>query len=981
MSRPFRVVALSMAVVILTVALGGMLPAPETYAAARPAISNQAVVNLDEPKEKVSGAEKLTELTKEIKKKLEGIENKLGKSDTASEEIVLLRKDEEKLLKLDNKINKEFSETEGKLKKINSVTGLKRQKEFAKTYEEKIAKLKGGLKGIVVSQSPIRNPQFKDKVHKLNNFIATLIPKEKHQPLGSNLPHRNVDYQAGEPVLGASIAPAYMATAPNLAPATLPRTPTPDDLAATIDTSQTAAIKDLADSLDKDPIKMYEFVRNNIIYEPYYGSRKGAQETLWEKGGNDIDQANLLIALYRYADIPTRYVTGIVEVPIDKAMNWVGVEKEEVAAKVFSSAGIPSKAIVSGGRISAIQIEHTWTEAYVNYDNYRGIDLGGEKMWVPLDPSFKQYEYKRPLDVKEIAGIDVNDFMTTDTAVLQQRLNEATMTISNYIAENMPGAKLGDVIGDKKIVKEELGLLPNSMPVGINPVSVTSERNKLIDSQRYTLSLKTDGLDYRASLPELAGKRITIYYSPATQADADLITLYGSLYQVPAYLMKVKPVVLVDGEAKISGDPITLGEDQYLNITINNQTRSDSAVKTLTAGAYYSVGLDYGKISSELIKLRKERLNDNIRLLQASEDAQVDSDELTGELLNLTSSLYFAQVDTFSDILSNFSGTVSYKEPSVAIPSYAVKTTYLFGTPSSVSFSGLDFDLITNPYIVQAKDGNNTKKKSWTVATGYLSSGAEHAIFNELYKAEAVSTVKILSLASEQNIPIHQITKDNIDTELALIQANADIKEQIRDSVNQGRVITIPERPITYHSWTGQGWVDMDALTGDAAYLIQGGIAGGAAVEIGKDILIGVEALASFLGLQIVRSDFTNKAGNKDFRYRFTATGRIAGTVIGQALEVITLIILPLVQAIFQFLEDMHNHDLTLTQQLQRAGAVFVVLATLALSVSVLVGNPIIAMITSIIISNFIWPMISKTVLDYYFRPTAMLRKKVFNYA
>ena len=97
-------------------------------------------------------------------------------------------------------------------------------------------------------------------------------------------------------------------------PSSLPRTPTEADLAPTIDTSQTTAIKDLAAKLDKDPVKIYQFVRNTIIYTPYYGSRKGAQETLWEKQGNDIDQANLLISLYRYLNIPTRYVTGVSEI-------------------------------------------------------------------------------------------------------------------------------------------------------------------------------------------------------------------------------------------------------------------------------------------------------------------------------------------------------------------------------------------------------------------------------------------------------------------------------------------------------------------------------------------------------------------------------------------------------------------------------------------------------------------------------------------
>jgi transglutaminase-like putative cysteine protease len=43
--------------------------------------------------------------------------------------------------------------------------------------------------------------------------------------------------------------------------------------------------------------------------------------TLWTRQGNDFDQASLLIALFRAANIPARYVYGTVEIPIEKAMN------------------------------------------------------------------------------------------------------------------------------------------------------------------------------------------------------------------------------------------------------------------------------------------------------------------------------------------------------------------------------------------------------------------------------------------------------------------------------------------------------------------------------------------------------------------------------------------------------------------------------------------------------------------------------------
>ena len=57
----------------------------------------------------------------------------------------------------------------------------------------------------------------------------------------------------------------------------------------------------------------------------------------WERRSDE--RANLPISLYRYSNIPARYVTGVMEVLIEQAMNWVGVEDAETVVKVLKCAG------------------------------------------------------------------------------------------------------------------------------------------------------------------------------------------------------------------------------------------------------------------------------------------------------------------------------------------------------------------------------------------------------------------------------------------------------------------------------------------------------------------------------------------------------------------------------------------------------------------------------------------------------------------
>src|SRR5260221_512378 len=63
----------------------------------------------------------------------------------------------------------------------------------------------------------------------------------------------------------------------------------------------TPQIQALADGLQDDPMRIFDYVHDHIKFVLYFGSKKGAQLTLLEKSGNDFDQSALLVALLRAA--------------------------------------------------------------------------------------------------------------------------------------------------------------------------------------------------------------------------------------------------------------------------------------------------------------------------------------------------------------------------------------------------------------------------------------------------------------------------------------------------------------------------------------------------------------------------------------------------------------------------------------------------------------------------------------------------------
>jgi len=79
----------------------------------------------------------------------------------------------------------------------------------------------------------------------------------------------------------------------------------------------TPQIQALANDLQDDPLKIYNYVHDHIRYVLYWGSKKGAQLTLLEKSGNDFDQSALLVALLQAAGYNATYQFGWMQVPYD----------------------------------------------------------------------------------------------------------------------------------------------------------------------------------------------------------------------------------------------------------------------------------------------------------------------------------------------------------------------------------------------------------------------------------------------------------------------------------------------------------------------------------------------------------------------------------------------------------------------------------------------------------------------------------------
>ncbi|OWT33156.1 hypothetical protein BGI41_03865 [Methanobrevibacter sp. 87.7] len=86
------------------------------------------------------------------------------------------------------------------------------------------------------------------------------------------------------------------------------------DTTTSADTSSiTALAKSLTEGLTSQydmAVTMFNWVRDNVVYDYYYNSQQGASLTLTKRSGNCCDQSNLYVAMCRSVGLTVRYVHG-----------------------------------------------------------------------------------------------------------------------------------------------------------------------------------------------------------------------------------------------------------------------------------------------------------------------------------------------------------------------------------------------------------------------------------------------------------------------------------------------------------------------------------------------------------------------------------------------------------------------------------------------------------------------------------------------
>lgn len=857
---------------MVTVCFGMMILAP-TVAAANDAMEdadNEALIAGSEERQ-------LSNAVAKVKRTLERLQGKIDKNEDGTLEKNELKQLENTVRQLDQTVSQRFDQIAQHIQTKNLDPVIQqRHTDMVSTYRTEFDALVDYLTNLESTDAAVVSQAVQDALTQLSQFML----KRPHQPIvpgqfsnftvEPDLDNQPKETEDAFAQAGYSSSPQYvtsLAAAGDFTYSRLAGASDPAYLAESDEVRITDAIRDKALELENDPVKIYYWVRNNVEWLPTWGAIQDADITLGSQRGNSIDIASLLIALYRASGIPSRYVHGAVEVPVDQFNNWAGNFTETQAALSFaSSGGIPLRqfTLTDGTTTTTtVRMEHVWVEAALDYFPSRAAVNKDADSWVKLDASFKQYEKLEGLDPIAISGInpellaqqliDSGTVSETegwvqgfDPTIIQTAQTQMQTSLESYIENQLQNPTVGDVVGGRRTIIQEYPTVPSNAEVKILAAGARYAQIPGQLAPTITFAFSTDVLGYPNDpttyrWSKLNNRKVTLSFRPATLADEDAL---NSLIptdvngpedlptSVPSYLIQVVAELKIEGlTAKTSG-PLRLGEEMLFYNRIDEPNRAPFVdQRSIIVGSYVSFAVMGGSVSETRLTQLQAQVNVTRNTLETDDTqliANLSREDLLGDVFYAGILGYFTQYRTLSSLMIRAQNGQFGLPLSAGVYSYEPNVSYFFGIPRAIEggWASMDLHRIARLAVIPGQSSAQNAQSNFRL--GGLSSALEHVIPEQMFvtedsPGEAVSAIKALSLASAQGQRVYNINSDNISIILPELALSPQVKQEISAYVNAGFSAVTHQNEITVPGWRGAGYVLYDESTGAASWKISGG--------------------------------------------------------------------------------------------------------------------------------------------------------------
>ncbi len=592
-----------------------------------------------------------------------------------------------------------------------------------------------------------------------------------------------------------------------------------------------ADMTELVNSLNRNPVAIYNYVRQTVVYEPYFGAKKGAVGCWREKKCNDTDANSLLIALMRAAGVPARYVKGVAVMPVETVRKITGVDETKTAYAALFVSRVPVFT-VSGNNIGAnydaadfsqekyLGVEWTATEIYYDYDERGGntsnqIDFTAaqtdqevqavflsserEKQWLPLDAVVQPYTRV----VNEIAPDAANfNGATFWNSYLQYQgalspTEKYASDIKNQTGKDvaLPGFQSGSAVQFTPAK-----ILPPKLPYVLSEgqrddgSNINIARWSVLPTDRVfsvTVSLKRAAnnevvLTKQIPAAQILNTPFSLSYRGATPMDAQIIESYGGIAYTPAELVQLTSVFGSDAaELVVGAAPVTIGESLIFSFEyfygLNKLYQDEKFSLAGNEEGAYIVGS---------VVLDDPNLTTPEAIVFAGNGAIARE--------------YLKTIAKRHAILTASLDRSSGREFLRAVVTQNRVLTKVQDIPTTFDFKGLSIDAAAYTTDYSRRGNYKDRRREYRLLYGLEASYYEGQLFNDLAGLDGISTVKGLQYANANPgaYTMHVINANN-EAEIDQLALSANTKANMHADVQKGNTINTPDKPVTKGEFSG----------------------------------------------------------------------------------------------------------------------------------------------------------------------------------
>lgn len=575
--------------------------------------------------------------------------------------------------------------------------------------------------------------------------------------------------------------------------------------------TNTPEIQELADSLQDNPVKIFNYVHDNIRYVLYFGSKKGAQLTLLEKSGNDFDQCALLVALLQAAGYGNAaYQFGWMGIPYDSGNqndlhHWLNLSLSNTnwgyTSNYFSNflgkRGYSTFSALSDSNTLAFQ--RVWVTLTLNSTNYY------------LDPAFKVgVPITNIFNLASAMGFSSNSLMSaaggTDTSNYVSGLNETNLgnsltsyatNLLNTIQSNYPNATVQQILSGQYIIPSTNTSLSQSLQFNTYPASSGGYTNNTVNwtyeptNLMSSLSITFAGTNYQCWMPQLQGRRLSLTFDTNGLAQLWLDDSLLASNSTSATGSRTTNVVVSVNHPFGTWD--FTNSVVLLNPNVANHITTDSYQRTnATYALVYAFEPDWSWLQ------QRETMLDAYRQQGYADTSR----QVVSETLNVMGLNWLLQTEGAEQMLAAQEGI---------LPQYH----HRFGRMAQEAGQGYYVDIYmqySGRISSAGADAANSNLQNRHLAlTSYFHSALENGIIEQLQSSNIIasSTVKMLELAETNGQAVYLASSNNWSAISSTLSATYDTTSLYNNYISQGYYLLMPQNGTNHiagaGSWAGYG--------------------------------------------------------------------------------------------------------------------------------------------------------------------------------